>query len=229
METVYLDINVIEQPFAAIHLAIQELSRMGEITSKMVVETKKAFLGNDLVAVGEVMEYEKVVNNLRDKITHYLASILAADKVTEHQAETISGLMHAVSDVEHIGDNCKNIAEFAAEKTKNGYWFSDTACAEIYQCFEYGTKMVANAIEALKNTDFDIAKEIKAQEKELNKLEADLRVKHMERLNRRECSPEFTVIYTDVVHNIEKIGDSCDNIANVVLDEVKIKKVTAKE
>ena len=40
----------------------------------------------------------------------------------------------------------------------------------------------------------------------------------MERLNSRQCSPEFTVIYTDVIHNIEKIGDSCDNIANVVLD-----------
>ena len=60
-------------------------------------------------------------------------------------------------------------------------------------------------------------------------MEANLRIRHMERLNRRVCSPEFTVIYTDVVHNIEKIGDSCDNIANVVLDEVKLKKVVNKE
>jgi len=229
MEAVFLDVNVIEQPFAAIHLAIQELSRMGEITAKMIVETKKAFLGNDIVAVGQVMEYEKQVNNLQDMITHYLASILAADKVTEHQAATISGLMHAVSDIEHIGDNCKNIAEFAEEKTKNGYEFSDTACAEIYQCFEHATKMVNNSVEALKNTDFNIAREIKRQEDDLNTMEANLRIRHMERLNRRVCSPEFTVIYTDVVHNIEKIGDSCDNIANVVLDEVKLKKVVNKE
>lgn len=229
METVYLDINVIEQPFAAIHLAIQEMSRMGEITLKMVTEAKKAFLGNDLTAVAKTMEYENQVNNLQDKITHYLASILSADKVTEHQAKTISGLMHAVSDIEHVGDNCKNIAEFAEEKTKNGYEFSDTACAEIYQCFEHAAKMVTASIEALKNTDFDLAEDIKLQEDKLNELEADLRIRHMERLNRRQCSPEFTVIYTDVIHNIEKIGDSCDNIANVVLDEVKMKKAVVKE
>ena len=48
-------------------------------------------------------------------------------------------------------------------------------------------------------------------------------MKHMERLNRRQCSPEFTVIYTDVIHNIENIGDSCDNIANSVLDDINFK------
>ena len=45
MEVVYLDYNVIEQPFIAIHLAVKELSRMAEITAGMITETKKAFLG----------------------------------------------------------------------------------------------------------------------------------------------------------------------------------------
>ena len=48
METVYLDYNVLEQPFAAIYLATKELARMAEMTAAMIVETKKAFLGNDL-------------------------------------------------------------------------------------------------------------------------------------------------------------------------------------
>ena len=120
--------------------------------------------------------------------------------MTEHQAETISGLFHVVSDIEHIGDHCKDIAHFAIEKTKNGYEFSENACAEIYQCFEQGTKMVNEAIQALSTGDFELAKDIKREEIRMNKLEANLRLKHMERLNRRECSPEFTVIYTDVIH-----------------------------
>ena len=218
MDPVYLDYNVLEQPFAAIHLAVQELSRMAEITAQMIVETKKAFLGNNLQSADKVMEYELQVNNLRDLLTEYLSSVLSADKVTEYQATEISRLLHVVSDVEHIGDNCKNIAEFSMEKIKKGYEFSDTACAEIYECFDHGSKMVNDSIDALKNENTELAESVKEQEQALNRMEEHLRAKHMERLNSRQCSPEFTVIYTDVIHNIEKIGDSCDNIANVVLD-----------
>ncbi len=228
MDPIYLDYNLLDRPFAAIHMAKKELARMAQVSEEMVIETKKAFLGNDMKAVDVVLKKELIVNNLRDKITKYLSSILAAESVTEHQAETISGLFHVVSDVEHIGDYCKEIAHFVEEKTQNGYEFSETASAEIYQCFEHGNKMVNEAIEALGTGDFELAKDIKREEIRMNRLEADLRKKHMERLNRRECSPEFTVIYTDVVHYIEKIGDCCDNIANRVLDDINFKVAEEK-
>ena len=223
MKPVYLDYNVLEQPFAAIHLATRELSRMAEITAEMIVQTKKAFLGNDLESADKVMELEDIVNHLQDAITKYLSSIFSIETVTEHQARTISGLLHVASDVEHIGDNCKNITEFAVEKIENSYEFSDTAYAEIYQCFDHGSKMVSNAIKALQTGNTDLAYVIKDQEVELDTLEETLREHHMERLNTRKCSPEFTVIYTDVIHNIERIGDSCENIANVVMDKINLK------
>ena len=47
----------------------------------------------------------------------------------------------------------------------------------------------------------------------------------MERLNRKTCSPEFSVIYTDVINNIRKIGDSCDNIANAVLKDINFRAI----
>jgi len=223
MEPLYLDYNVLEQPFVAIHLATRELTRMAGITSDMLVETRKAFIAGDQEAIDRVWKYEEQVNNLQDKITEYLASIFSIETVTEHQAATISGLMHIVSDIEHIGDNCKNIVEFATEKIENKYEFSDVAYAEIYSCFDHGSKMIIDSIEALKNGDRELAKNVKRAEKALNILETDLRTKHLERLNNKECSAEFTVMYTDVIHNIERIGDSCDNIANAVLDDIKIK------
>ena len=229
MEVVYLDYNVIEQPFIAIHLAVKELSRMAEITAGMITETKKAFLEGDMDAAESVMKDETVVDSLRDKITEYLSSIFVSEAVTEHQARTISGLLHVASDVEHIGDCCKTISEFAIEKTKNGYEFSDNSCAEIYQCFQLGTKIVNDSIEALSTGDMELAQSVKRQERRLNELEEKLRQRHMERLNRRQCSPEFTVIYTDVVHHIENIGDSCDNIADRVLEDINFKNSSAEK
>lgn len=219
-EPLYLDRNVLEQPFVAILLAKKELSRLAGFTVGMIVSAKKAFLGNDVNEVEQVLEMEDTVNQLQQETVSYLASISAAEKITEHQASQVSGLMHVAADIEHIGDYCENVAVFAQEKLKNRYAFSDSACAEIYQCFDLANRMVRNSIVALETGDHKTALEVKQQEEEMNRTEAFFRKQHMKRLYEKTCSPESTVIYTDVVHNIERIGDSCDNIANAVLENV---------
>lgn len=222
-EPVYLDYNVLERPFAAIHLAMKELSRLAGFASQMLVAAKKAFLGNSINEVKNVLELEKSVNELQKKIVSYMASISSTDTVTEKQAAQLSGLMHVAADIEHVGDYCENTAVFAEEKTKNKYEFSDAACAEIYECFDHAARMLRDSIEALETGDYRVAKGVKEQEEQLNHIEVLLRKQHMKRISEKKCSPEFTVIYTDVIHNIERIGDCCDNIANAVLDNVNFK------
>lgn len=222
-EPVYLDYNVLERPFVAIHLAMKELSRLAGFASQMLVAAKKAFLGNSINEVKNVLELEKSVNELQKKIVSYMASISSTDTVTEKQAAQLSGLMHVAADIEHVGDYCENIAVFAEEKTKNKYEFSDAACAEIYECFDHAARMLRDSIEALETGDYRVAKGVKEQEEQLNHIEVLLRKQHMKRISEKKCSPEFTVIYTDVIHNIERIGDCCDNIANAVLDNVNFK------
>lgn len=225
MDALYLDYNVLEQPFAAIHLATLELSRMAHITAEMIVGAKKAFLGDDLSEVEEVKKKELHVNHLRDMIIKYLSSLFTTETVTEHQALKISGLMHVVADIEHIGDNCENVVDFAKEKIDSGYVFSDAACAEIYQCFDHMSKMMSNSIEALHDGNKELAELILKQEDQLDNMESEFRVKHMHRLDRKECSPEFTVLYMDIIHNIERMGDNCENIANAVLNDLNFKNM----
>ncbi|MEG0662900.1 MAG: Na/Pi cotransporter family protein, partial [Anaerovoracaceae bacterium] len=141
-EPLYLDLKIVDRPVFAIHLATKELSRLAAYTFDMVGQSKKAFIGNDMEAVKEVMAMEEVVNKLQEKIVSYLASILSSEGATEHQADTVSGLLHVAADIEHIGDHCKNIAELAEEKYQQKYEFSDTASAEIYECFDQISRML---------------------------------------------------------------------------------------
>jgi len=79
-------------------------------------------------------------------------------------------------------------------------------------------KMAGKSIAAIESSDATLAEDIKDMETELNAKETELRARHMIRLNEKKCSPEFTVIYTDVIHDIEKIGDYCNNIAEAVIE-----------
>jgi len=222
-EPLYLDDKILDRPVFAIHLATKELSRLSSYASTMVVKSKKAFLSSDMKSVKEVLEMEDIINKLQEKIVSYLAGILTGEGTTTAQAEQVSGLLHVAADIEHIGDHCTNIVELAEEKHKNKYEFSDTASAEIYECFDQVTRMLKDTRYALDEGDYGMAREVLNEEREINKTEERLRAKHMQRLYDNTCSPAFTVIYTDIIHNIEKIGDCCNNIAEAVLEDVHFK------
>ena len=219
-EPVYLDYHVLEQPFAAIHLATKELVRLGNMVLGMMSVAQNAFVENDNQKIKEVLETENTINELQQHIMNYLASLFSTEIITEEQAVKVSGLIHIAGDIEHIGDHCENVVEFAEEKIQNAYEFSEEAYAEIYGCFDMAKKMLAESISALENRDAVKARIVKDIEKEMNMKELELRKHHMIRINEKKCSPEFTVIYTDVVHNIEKMGDYCNNIAEAVLTDV---------
>ena len=216
-EPVYLDYNVIGQPVFAMHLACNELVRVANFTMEMVTEAKRAFIESDEEALHHLMETEEVVNALQGATVKYLSSLFTDEGLTERQGKELAGLLHIAGDIEHIGDYCVNVAEFAEDKLKKGYDFSDSAYAELFESFDQVSRMLADTIRMFETRDVDLAKDVLEQEKQVNENEERLRVMHMKRLETGKCSPEFTVIYTDIIHNIEKIGDSCTNIAQIIV------------
>ncbi|MGI6721940.1 MAG: Na/Pi cotransporter family protein [Anaerovoracaceae bacterium] len=215
----YLDEHVLDRPLFALRLANSELTRLAGFAKEMVVESKKAFLSQDKAAIRNVLEKEEIVNKLQDSIVAYLSGILRSDGTTEAQAGRVSHYMHVAADIEHMGDYCTNIVELADEKMKNNYEFSDRAIAEIYECFDHAARMLSDTITVLSTGDQRLAGIVMEEEDEMNKMEERLRHQHMQRLYDNTCSPAFTVIYTDIIHNIEKIGDCCTNIAEAMDDD----------
>lgn len=215
---VYLNQRVLDRPLFAIHLASKELVRVMGINRDMLEKSREAFLTGSKEAFSKVRDMEDAINVLQQEITEYLASILSSDGATAAQTQTISRLMHISSDLEHIGDYCINIIELAEEKIKKKHVFSERADAEIFQCFDMISQMLKDTERALGEGNVAMAREVLVQEEEINRTEERLRQTHMERLNDNTCSPAFTVVFTETVHNLEKIGDCCNNVAEAIID-----------
>lgn len=81
--------------------------------------------------------------------------------------------------------------------------------------------MLELTVKALHDADTQTARLVVHQQESVEDLERRLSKKHMERLNLGSCSPENTVAYTDVLHDLECIGEYCSDIAEMVLDEDK--------
>lgn len=223
-EPIFLDDHVIEQPVFAIHLAIQELTRNATLALGMMKKSRETFVKNDLTHAGEVIETDEIVNKLRTKTIHYLSKILAAESITDFQKERVAALLHVASDIEHIGDYCKNIIDLAEDRNRNKYEFSEVANEEIDTCFNMIERMILDTIECLETGSPELAGKVLQEEEKINKLELEIRRDHMHRLGDNVCSPAVTVVFLDLIHNLERMGDSCNNIAEAVIKGYTAKK-----
>ena len=230
-ETKFIDDKVIDKPVFAMHLAVKELVEVGGIAKNMIRKAKDAFVKGNLEKVDEIIEEDKVVNELREKIVRYLSKILSSESITEDQKQTVSTLYHVASDVEHIGDYGKNLAEFAREKVKNKYVLSGEALEEVEEYFDFADNMLSETLNCLNTGNKELAQKVFEKEKQIDEKELILRKKHMKRLETGLCSHVATVLYIDVIHNLERTGDSCNNIAEAVLKgyDFKYKIRTAKK
>lgn len=221
---VFLDTNVLEQPVFATHLAIQELTRNASLTFDMLKKSREAFAGGNLAMVNDVIETDKTVNIIRTKTIEYLSQILSAESITDFQKERVSALLHVASDIEHIGDYCKNIVGLAEDKAKKKYVFSDIAKNEVDEYFNKIETMLVDTMESLETGSPELAEKVLAEEEKINAMENEIRQEHMHRLVDNECSPAVTVVFLDVIHNLERMGDSCNNIAEAVIKGYRAKK-----
>ena len=228
-QTRFLDRNVLRQPEAAMRLAMLELTRITEYVTEMAGHAKKAFLEGDEQAMDTVDQLEDVVDILQDSVTNYLSSLCKTGKLTQGQSVRVAGMIRTASDIERIGDQYTSITNFAKLKRDKEYTFTEEAMGELEEGFDHVQDMLNLTIHTLHDSDVETARQVVHQQASVEDLERRLSRKHMERLNLGACSAENTVGFTDVLHNLECIGEYCSDIAELLLDEkdsmVKMEKI----
>lgn len=220
-ELQFIDERLLDQPEFAIHLVLQEISRVNEMVSGILVQTRKSVLHNDSAAAESVLTAEGEVDILQDKIIRYMSTMFTTGYLNEAQSVRLAGIMEVSSNVERISDSCASIVHKMKQGMEKNGIFSESALEEMGSSFTLVEQMVSFVTEVLKNSDCNAATKVVELESNINQLEHRLRKKHLNRLNEGTCTPEMTVTYTEILHNLERIGDYCTHIAVFVLENQK--------
>jgi phosphate:Na+ symporter len=136
--------------------------------------------------------------------------------------------LHAVNDLERIGDHAVNIVEIAQRKIDHKLSFSEPAMAEAEKLREEAGEMFDDVITALENNDNKAARAALVIEKRLNKAQLDFRRSHVRRMTEGVCTPETGLIFIDLVDNVEKIGDHLTNIAQAAIGGLQWTEIEPK-
>lgn len=130
-------------------------------------------------------------------------------------------MLNIINDAERVGDHIENIAELAWYKQENNLTFTPDAVEELNEMFNKCEEAFTKAMEAFKNTDEKLAKDVLVLEDEVDKMEKRNRANHIERLNKMLCQTGPGIVFLDSISNLERVGDHSFNIAMYVLDNFR--------
>ena len=216
----YLEKHLLETPALALEQTIKEILRMIHLTRDALQNSVKSFLDNDASLFKKVRDQEEAVNNFQREITQYLIYLSERD-LEPLEAGMIPVLLHSVNDVERVGDHAINILELTERKINQSCSFTPIAIEELKQISDVVFNMFECTLISLEKRDMTCGQQGLEREEELNKLQVELKDKHMQRVKEGACELMSGIIYSDLVDNFEKIGDHLTNIVQSVLKHMR--------
>jgi len=165
----------------------------------------------------KVVDDESVVDCYEDKIGTYLVKITAV-ALTEKQNEDVSKFLHTLSDFERISDHSLNIGEAAQEIHEKNIIFSDEALKELANIRAAVCDVVSMSFNAFINNDIELAYRVEPLEELIDNLCDEMKLHHIERVQKGVCSLNQGFVFNDLLTNYERISDHCSNIAVAMIE-----------
>ena len=161
---------------------------------------------------------EKLVDTLQREITNFLVK-LSQKSISPETSESLGSLMNIVNDLERIGDHCENLWTLGLRKFEDKISFSYMGNNEVVSIADKTQEFLQFVIDAMETGDKTIGVKAIEYEDEIDALEENLRMNHVARLNTGECAVQPGLIFIDMLHSYEKIGDHTYNVSETLIGE----------
>lgn len=209
---------IISSPILALESAKIVVANMGLLTKQMFEGAIRYSFKKDNREFENGMQIEEMLDTIDHKAHDYLVKI-ARSGLDNESAQSQAEYIDAIRDFERIGDHCTNIFEFFELRYDSKSVLSEEAAGDLGKLYEIVLDSLTKTIEAFRTDDKDLALFIMEQEETIDRLVIKYRKRHIRRVNESEKASNCSV-YVDILSNIERIGDHCNNIAkNVVQDQ----------
>ena len=206
----YIDSKLLSMPHIALVNATKETKRAGQILLSMLEQVRKVLLEgrNDLVEI--IYNNENQIDFLNERISRYL-TLISEHELDDRSSARVTQLLHGVSDIERASDHLNKVAEQIKEKRKKRIVFSSQSRTELASFLNECAFLFKKSLGVLLLIKPQQAAEV------FNKLQR-LRVKQKKmKAKTKRWSPEKQEIYFQILHNLERVANHANNIAQIAV------------
>ena len=188
-----------------------ELDNMFSLVRENIEKSIDAILEH-YSALELVNKNEDEVNIIHDGIARNLKLLMASD-INMHESKQAASLFSINVDLERMSDHSLNIAEASEDLVKSDLSFSLEAYDEIKELSDILLESLNITKKIIDTGEVYYYSQIRENEEKLNRLCSDYRTIEINRMKNKEDDSESGVIYSELLIDIERLGDHLINVA----------------
>ena len=216
-ETIRLEERFIQHPALAIEQSRITINSMAAEAQENLAEAMRLLHHYSDEGYRTVVEMEQVVDRYEDRLGSYLVK-LTGQELSSKQNEDASKFLHTISDFERISDHALNIAQTAKEMREKSIVFSDDALRELAVLESALAEIVHITVNAFIRNDLSLASRVEPLEELIDDLCDELKLHHVDRLQKGHCTLLNGFLFNDLLTNYERVADHCSNIAVAMIE-----------
>ncbi len=207
-----LDDRFLQTPAFAIEQCRSLADKMAELSKDCFLKAMQVLFAYTDAGAEEVIALENKIDVYEDKLSVYLTK-LNSTNLAYNDSQNVSTLLHCIMDFERISDHAVNVVESAQEMNRKEQHFSKKAEEEMQIYGNAVEDILTRTMEAFVSQDEKKILTIEPLEEVIDKINKDVKKRHIKRLRKGKCTIELGLILSDVATNYERVSDHCSNIA----------------
>ena len=212
-----LDERLLQTPSIAVGRATDVTYAMAEVSYNALKSALSLYDSYDVKIADAVRDLEDKGDKYEDALGSYLVKLSACDLDVRDSAQ-ITKLLHLIGDLERISDHAVNIVEATEEKKDKKIEFSREAQHELAVIKDAVGEIVEITYKALISGDMMLIAEVEPLEQVIDDLRDQIKLNHIIRLQKSECTIEHGFILSDILNDFERVSDHCSNIAGCIAE-----------
>ena len=212
-----IDDRLLNTPSIAIGRCGEVAAKMADMSCKALIASLELFDEYDEKKADMIRGVENKADLYEDALGSYLVK-LSAHSTNEGETSEITKLLHIIGDFERISDHAVNFVESAEEMNDKKLSFSSEATRELSVLRAAVTEIIGLARDSFVKNDVILASKVEPLEDVVDALRDEIKLHHVLRLQKSECSIEHGFVLSDILTNLERVSDHCSNIAGCVIE-----------
>ena len=211
----FLDMKYIGAPSTALTQAREEIIHMGQAVQVMYHGVIRSLNERNPRNLSKFRKREDRLDTFQKEITRYLLKV-TQEHISPEESREIRSLLRMVNNLERIGDATEEIAEMVDKFITQNLNLSEDGLKDYGIISDDVQRFLNLVIEAMKNEDREVMYEARDAEKTINKLEENMKERHLIRLQGGICAIDPGVIFVNILTAFKRIGGFCFNIAQAI-------------
>lgn len=209
---IYMDERFLERPAFAMEICRGKARDMAQVTMQAILLAMEVLKEYDAQKAAKVIELETEVDHYEDALGSYLVK-LSSRNISIEDSQTLSIILHSISDFERISDHALSVVKSAEELNKKGLAFTPHAREEIEVLCKSVEDIMKMTVSCFCREDVRMAMHVEPLEEVIDTLSKKVKENHIKRLQKGKCTIEMGFILEDVLTCLERVSDHCSNVA----------------